>query len=359
MATNNVGSTQSRLTAMVTEADAVVLQAVEEAHGVGRPAEVTATYAEQEYDALATEQRESWCAEGEVAARKAAVQAAGQAPAAKAASLVLSEHAHEVVEARGQYQHAAQTLTPYVRRSTHDDVRYLAGWAVLGLGDTAGVLGAAIFLGEIPLVALGQALATGFAAVTAGLAGSEYQELRQARARQRPVEKLTEDERHYVHLFTEAGAARSTTRMVSWVAVTIMVLITVGIFALRAGTEGVLAGVAFGGLAAATALASFISSYVHADAAADLIAAYRQRYRRAERGHIRLARSPSLARHAQAAETAASIEREQEGRGEAAGQAVSALKYRMLRRNPQVVGHGESRSEIPSVGRRARVDGAS
>jgi len=100
MATNNVGSTQSRLAAMVTEADGVVLQPVEEAHGVGRPAGVIATYAEREYDALATEQRESWCAEGEVAARKAAVQAAGHAPAAKAASLVLSEHAHEVVEAQ-------------------------------------------------------------------------------------------------------------------------------------------------------------------------------------------------------------------------------------------------------------------
>ena len=248
---------------------------------------------------------------------------------------------------------------PYVRRSPGDAWRYGAGWALLGLGDTAGVWGAAIWLGEVPLIALGQALATGFAAVTAGLAGGELQELRQARARRRDPDSLSEDERQYQRLFLEADAGLSVTKIVAGVALSVVVLVATGVFALRAGTEGLLAGVTFGALAAATALGSFVSSYIHGDEVADLIGSYRKRYDAARRRHRGLARNRDLSRHASAVEESTSIRREHDARGRAAGQKVTALKYRMLRRNPQVVGHGESTTEISGViGRRARKDGA-
>jgi hypothetical protein len=58
-------------------------------------------------------------------------------------------------------------------------------------------------------------------------------------------------------------------------------------------------------------------------------------------------------------EESTSIWREHDARGRAAAQKVTALKYRMLRRNPQVVGHGEATTQAGGlIGRRARKDGA-
>ena len=345
--------------ALVAEADSISLQRIDEAAGLGRPGGVGVTNAEREFESLASEQEQSWLAEGEAASRTASVRAARYDEAAKAGRFLLADHSDEVTEARQSYQHAAQTLMPYVRRSPADAWRYGTGWALLGLGDTAGVWGAAIWLGEIPLIALGQALATGFAAVTAGLVGGELQELRQARARRRDSDSLSSDERQYQRLFVGADAGLGVTKLVGSISLTIVVLVAIAIFALRAGTEGLLAGVTFGGLAAATALGSFVSSYVHGDEVADLIGSYRKRYDAASRRHRGFARNRDLSQHASAVEESTSISREYDTRGRAASHKVTALKYRMLRRNPQVVGHGEGTTETSGViGRRSRKDGA-
>jgi hypothetical protein len=345
--------------ALVAETDSISLQRIDEAAGLGRPGGLGVTNAEREFESIGHEQEESWLAEGEAAARTASVRAARYDEAVIAGRFLLTDHSDEVTSARQSYQHAAQTLMPYVRRSPADAWRYGAGWALLGLGDTAGVWGAAIWLGEIPLIALGQALATGFAAVTAGLAGGELQELRQARARRRDPDSLSPDERQYQRLFVEADAGLGLTKIVGGVSLTVVVLVAIGVFALRAGTEGLLAGVTFGALAAATALGSFVSSYVHGDEVADLIGSYRKRYDAARRRHRGLARNRDLSRHASAVEESTSIWREHDARGRAAAQKVTALKYRMLRRNPQVVGHGEATTQSSGlIGRRARKDGA-
>jgi hypothetical protein len=338
--------------ALVAETDSISLQRIDEAAGLGRPGGLGVTNAEREFESIGHEQEESWLAEGEAAARTASVRAARYDEAVIAGRFLLTDHSDEVTSARQSYQHAAQTLMPYVRRSPADAWRYGAGWALLGLGDTAGVWGAAIWLGEIPLIALGQALATGFA-------GGELQELRQARARRRDPDSLSPDERQYQRLFVEADAGLGLTKIVGGVSLTVVVLVAIGVFALRAGTEGLLAGVTFGALAAATALGSFVSSYVHGDEVADLIGSYRKRYDAARRRHRGLARNRDLSRHASAVEESTSIWREHDARGRAAAQKVTALKYRMLRRNPQVVGHGEATTQSSGlIGRRARKDGA-
>lgn len=334
----------------------VGMQRVDEAAGLGRPAGFGTTYREQQFDASADEQDEAWSAEGEVASRAAQGRADKSDDAASAAAYVVGENQETVSEAKSAYLHAAKTLMPFVRRSPHDFIRYVLGWLLLALGDTAGVWGAAIWLGEVPYVALGQAVATGFAAVTAGLVGGELQDLRQARLRQRDMESLSEDERRYPRLFASADTGRSITKIVVGISATIVVLIAVAVFALRTGTEGLLAGFTFGGLAAATALGSFISSYVHADEVADLIATFYKTYQRALRFHLRLASARALSRHAGAAGEVESIRREYQARGNAAHQKVVALKYRMLGRNPQVVGHGEALPETV-IGRRSRLDG--
>jgi hypothetical protein len=350
--------TATPVEAIRTESDAVILQRVDDAAGLGRPTSFGTTYAEHEYDRLATEQGHSWNAEGEATARPHSVAAAGRADAADAAAFLLAEHRIEVTAAREAYQHAARTLTPYIRRSPGDGIRYGLGLALLGLGDTAGVWGAAIWLGETPLGALGQAVATGFAAVTAGLAGSELMELREARRRQRDADALTEDEKRYRRLFTGADAGLALTKISIWVSLTVAVVIAISVCALRAGTEGTLAALTFGGLALATALGSLVSSYYHGDEVADLLATYRKRLRHAERHHRRLGRDRALAKHSAATETAASIGREYGERGQAAAERVASEKYRLLRRNPQVVGHGDAVLERSGIiGRRTR-DGA-
>jgi hypothetical protein len=218
-------------------------------------------------------------------------------------------------------------------------------------------VGAAIWLGEIPLVALGQAIACGFAAVTAGLAGGELSTHRRAQARQRDHESLTPDEARYWPLF---AGGQSPPRLAASLGVGIVVLVAVAVFALRVSTEGLMAGLTFGALAAATALGSFVNCYVHADEVADLLDGYRVRYLVAIRRHRRLAGTRPLATVAAASTEAESLVREHQERGQAAALRVGAAKFRMLRRNPQVVGHGMPTGVDAHglVGRRNRMDGA-
>lgn len=341
---------------LLQQTDAISLQRIDEARGLERPTELGPTYAEQEFEALAREQEMSWPAEGEAAARAARIRAARRSPAATADAFLLNQHEAEVRGAAEQHLHASQTLRPYVRRSPTDHWRYRLTWLVLGLGDMAGVWGAAIWLGEIPLVALGQAIACGFAAVTAGLAGGELSNHRRAQARHRDQGSLSPDEARYLPLFVGSPARP---RLAAWLGTGIVVLVAMAVFALRTSTEGLMAGLTFGALAGATALGSFVNCYVHADEVADLLDGYRARYLTAIRRHRRLAGARRIATVAAASAEAASLVREHQERGQAAGLRVGAAKFRMLRRNPQVVGHGSPTGLDAHglVGRRHRTDG--
>lgn len=326
---------------LVSMTDSISLQRIDEAAAVGRPAGVGVTHAEREFDALAEEQRASWPAEAEAASRPARLSASRVDPAAKAADLLTIEHQKELDRARDAREHALDTLAPFIRRPRHDNVRYWGGCAVLGLGDTVGVWGAAISLGEIPELALGQALAAGFAAVTAGLVGGEVRTLAQAKSRRRDDDELTDAERRYRRLFEGVESEIPTLKIAAGVAASVVALVAGSIFALRSITEGATAGLVFGGLAAATMLASFISSYVHADEVADLLAHYERQHAVAIRRYRKASEAKALQVSGASTAEVDSIEREYDRRALAAVNKVEACKQRMLRRNPQVVGHGE------------------
>jgi hypothetical protein len=346
--------------ALTAEADAVALQRIDEAAGLGRPTGLGTTYAESEYRALGEEQELIWPAEGEATARPSQVRAEGLQTQADAASFLLSGHRSEVSESQTGYQHAVKTLTPYLRRDSSARYRYWAGWVFLGLGDTAGVWGAAISLGEVPLIALGQALATGFATVTAGQAGADLKDLRMARQRQRDPDTLMPDEQRYQRLFVGMEQGISVIRVVLWLSVAIVGLLTMGICTLRLSVEGSVAGLSFGALAAVTALGSFVSAYSYTDEVADLIATTEHRYRKAVRQHCKLAKVCNLQKSAEAREEARSLGAEYSLRGNAASKRIESLSYRVLRRNPQVVGHGQATGDPGVViGRRSRNGGAS
>ena len=334
---------------LLKETDSVSLQRIDEAAAVSRPANMGTTYGEKEFDALGEEQAAAWPAEADVASRGPRVKAAGVEATAREAAFAVEVRHREVEQARDAREHALTTLMPFLRRAPHDDLRYWSGWVVLGLGDTVGVWGAAISLGEVPQLALGQAVSTGFAALIAGLVGGEVRAFAQAKSRRRDPESLSPDEARYRRLFEGADSEVAMTKVAAGTAAAVVALITTSIYALRASTEGGLAGIAFGCLAAATALASFISSYIHADEVADLLAHYDRRYRQALRVHRKASAAKPIAVFAAASAEADSITSEYEHRGDAAVHKVEACKHRMLRRNPQVVGHGDATPDVVAI----------
>jgi hypothetical protein len=349
------GSPAQLIDAWTREADAVALQQVDHVEAQPRPSSIGATYVDQEFNALGDEQELVGSAEGERAARPHQVRARGLDQATAATAFLLTESKVAVRKAHADHQHAARVLTPYVRREPVAKLRYWICWPLLWFGDTAGVWSAAITNGDIPYVAFGQACAAGLAAACAGLVGSELKDLRMARARRRDPESLTKEEQRYRRLFTGDSNDLGIVKLVGVLSLTVVTLLAIGIFALRASIEGSAAGLTFGLLAAATAIGSGLLSYSAADEVADLLAATAKRAARAEKRHRKLAASPVFTTKAQAEETARSIHEEYRLRGQAAGKRFESLAWRVQRRNPEVFGHGYPTGEQGGViGRRAR-----
>ncbi|WP_133977332.1 hypothetical protein [Kribbella voronezhensis] len=344
--------------AATEEADSIILQQIDRAGAVPRPDNIKEFHSEREYHAKAQTQTETYTADGEAAARDAAVTAAGLESAATAATGLITGAASSVETAREQLAHALRTLGHLARRDTPAKVRYWICLVALCLGDTAGILGAAITLGEIPLVALGQAVATGVAAITAGQAGADLKDLRLARIRQRDLEELTEDEQRYRQFFIGVEAGVSTMKLIGALSATIVAIISVGIFCLRLSVEGLTSGIAFGMLAAATALGSFLANYSYADEIADYLARTERTYAKAIKTHSKLAADPAVQKRAEALAGAASIKTEHTHRGRAAWWQLQALSARILRRNPGVAGHGVAAEQPEVIGRRFRGDAA-
>lgn len=351
------GSSANLTAEWTAEADAVTLPRLDEVGGHPRPADLGVTYVEHEFGALADEQELTWPAEGEAAARKFRVRARGLDPGAAATDFLLGESEQAVRHAHADYQHASRVLASYERREAFGKARYWVCWPVLWLGDTAGVWAAAVTNGDVPYIAFGQAFAAGLAAACAGLIGAELRDIRAAKSRRRDPETLSEDEKRYSRLFTGASGGRGILALIGAVSLLVVALLAVGIYSLRRAIEGDASGLTFGLLAAATALASGLLAYSAADEVADLLARLGKRVRKAQKRHLRLARSSAIVRRGQAEEMARSLSAEHHLRGQAAGRRVDSLSWRVHRRNPQVLGHGHAPGEPGVVGRRMRRRG--
>lgn len=341
--------------AWTREADAVVLNRIDEVDAHPRPTAVGDFYPEREYDELAAEQPDAWAADGDEAARPYDAQVGGHAVPAAAGLFVLGTHEDEVRAARADYEHVQRVLGSEARREPGAKLRYWIGWIVLVLGDAAGVLAAAVMLGELLWVAAGQALSAGLAAACAGLVGSELKHRQLAQARRRELDTLTADEQRYRRFFAGNQVGIGTLMLIGGLSLLVVVLMMVAVFALRTSVEGTAAGMTFGLLAAVTALGSALLSYASADDVADLLATKAKRVRRAEQHHRALARVREIRVHAEADAAASSIRSEYQHRGRAATHRVVSLLWRIMRRNPQVFGHGFPNGEQGGViGRRPR-----
>jgi hypothetical protein len=337
---NQWGKAVDVLAEAEAQADTITIARIDEASAEPRPSEIGETYVEQEYDRLSEEQESAWEAEGERAAREPSIRAEGLAPSAQAAA-DLVEGNKEVLDTKRAFALLTRkVLFKYRRREPGAKKWYLFRFFVLLLGDVAGIAGAAILRGEIVYLAIIQAAAAGTSAVTAGVVGADVRELQQARRRRRDLDDLSDDEREFAHFFQGPNAGDVVVRAIVLVAVTITLLVAVGIFALRASVDGALGGFIFGLLAAAICLASALNSWAYADEVADQIDTVESDYSRELNRHKKLASDPDLRAYNQAAEETRSIKAEFEARGVAAGLRYLALKFRVLRQNPGVFGHG-------------------
>ena len=92
----------------------------------------------------------------------------------------------------------------------------------------------------------------------------------------------------------------------------------------------------------------------YADEIADQIDSTEQDYTRELKRADQMAAHPHLVRHASARAEADSIRGEHTSRGLAAAHRLRALRARVLRLNPGVVGHGIGPDEQTPIGRRVR-----
>jgi hypothetical protein len=328
------------ITDYAAAADAITLRVVDHAHAQARPDDLGPTYLEAEFDELARELVPLYEQRGQRLARRHEARAARLEVRAMAAGDRLTQLAATLRTATALESQALTVLGHLTRREPHAKFWYVLRWLLLVLGDVAGIAGAAILLGEVIALAVMQALATGIAAVTAGLVGQDLRDLVLARRRQRDIDDLAADELRYAHVFRGPRTRDAVVAVMTGVGVTIALLTAAGIFVLRSGVEGADNGLIFGCLAVAICCASAVNTYVYADEVADLLDRVGLEKRRAMRRHDRAARNRSLRRFAKAMTIAGSIRTEQQLHGAAAAAHMRMLKWRVLRQNPAVVGHG-------------------
>lgn len=316
------------------------IKPTDEATAVPRPSGIGEFYVEKEYGEAEDEQRHAHEEKGEVEARGAETKADALAHEAEAAVRASNEAQEQGSTARRNYDHAKAVLGPLVRRPTNAKLLYWfrLSW-ILG-GDTVGVAGAALLLGELPLFALMQAMSASISAVTLGAVGRELRYLIAARGRHKGPDDLTEEERPFAAFFAGSDTGERLLRVVVLACATGGVLVAGGIFALRSATEGLAAGLVFGCLALALGLASMYNSYDCADDVAEHLDYLIKEENRLEKKAESFSAAQVIKEHHAAETEAASIKRGCKMAGEAAAAAIRRKLWATLGGSPGAAGNG-------------------
>lgn len=322
---------------------------LDEAIAVGTPSTIKRGWHEEEFDQRAAEQEPLWAANGEKAAKPFTVTAARYRSRRDVAEHQIVVQRSVFTAAKENFDLHTDALEGYTRREPHAKVMYLLRWALLLLGDIAGISGAAILLGEVVDLAVLQAVASAVAAVTAGLVGNDIRDARLARRRARDLKDMPEKHGKFAWLFNGSDVGEKIVKAMILVGITTTVLIVGGIFALRDGVEGSLGGIVFGCLAGAICLASALNTYQYADEIADLLDHAYSRYLRASKRLAKLAENEAIAAYDANTVEAESIRTEHAYRGEAAAKKVTAMKHSISFDNPAVMGHGPAADPKPAI----------
>lgn len=346
----SIGVTSDGTAGLEAAAEAITLHRVDEAGAVARPGHIGLTWVEMEYDALRAEQIALWEASGREASQATEAEAFGLRLAADAGERMARGHEPILAQAEKRYIDTVEALGPFRRRSPKTKLLHYAAKTALLLGDMVGVTVMGINIGDYPILALLMSISAATAAVIAGLVGSEVRDLRMAQRRRRDPGTLTATQVPFEHLFTGGDSGVNIVKIFCGASAAVAFIIAASIFAGRAELDGALAGLIYGGIAAAVATASFIESYMYADDIADAIDAASAHYEKELARHTRLAGSIVWReRHQRIAETE-SVVSEHNARGDAAARRVEATKWGILRRHPGVVGHGAAAT--PGTGAR-------
>lgn len=327
---------------IVEDAHAVTLKLSDTVDAKPRPSDVASYYVEDEYDERAEQQRTLLTHEGHAAAEPHQRTARALAPTAAGVDFVLALAKLSLGAAQEQWRRAERVLRPLVRRPAHAKATYYFFLAAFLLGDVAGIAGAQILRGEVPSLAVAQAVSAAAATVAAGFVGRDLRDLERHRYRARRPELLGEGLADYQHLFQgRHDGGRLVGRMVV-LAAAMAVFLGVGVFALRGSVEGALGGLVYAMLAVAIAGGSALNAWCYADDVADLLDGMGKQVRAAERRVLTLARDKDVRRRNDALEAARSIHVQHQALGRAAWRLMRALKLMILRENPQVAGHGRT-----------------
>lgn len=336
-------------------AEHIILPTAEPGNVITRPEEHSQFWVEREYDEYGDEQRPLWEAAGSVATRSSETTEAGLSLAAREVEFIL-EHSRVLLdEARELLLATIRILTPYRRRAVGAKLWYQLGKAGLLFGDLVGFSAAAIWLGEVIIIALLLATSAAVATIAAGLIGTEISDFRNRSLRQKPPEELSESEARFRHLFLAEDAGFPVVKVVVYVSLGTAAMIAFGIGTLRGVVDDPIVGLVFGGIALAIAGGSFLISYAGADEIADRIDYAHADYERAQAKHLRLSSHRAWRGHAKATVQARSIAAEHQQRGQAAQTHLQGLKWGILRRNPAHAGHGAAPER---VGRTPQKKGA-
>lgn len=336
-------------------ASRVTLPHAEPAQVLARLDSIGHLWVEDEYDELQDEQHHLWAASAEDDSRAASIKAAKLHRAATEAEAIVAANRTVVGDARDRLVRTTRVLAPFRRRAKGTKLWYQAGKAGLLCGDIAGFGTAAIWLGELPVIAITLATSAAVATVAAGLIGVDVRDREQRRQRHQAVPQPSEAQGEFPHLFVEptGGVLKRMLQIAAGTAG----MIGVGIAALRSAVDDPFIGIVFGGIALAVAGGSFIIAYAGADEVADLLEHAEAGYDQAVATHLARAAHPTIQAVAGADAQADSVIREHHARGEAAERHVRALKWGILRRNPSHAGHGPATARVGGQAPRREGDG--
>jgi hypothetical protein len=328
------------------EVEGMMMPPVDEAIFIPRPPEAETTYLEEFGQHRADEQLHLHNERGEVATQPHRENLAGFSVTAEDDQFLIDGARNAVADARERHGIALRVLGHLRCRNRHERWFYFLRMAVLVGGDVVGVAGGLIMLGEVPWLAVMQALAAGAAAITSGLMAAPIKEARLARTRKKDPEDLTADEQLFSVWFQGPDSGELVVKVSVYGALTIIPFLFVGILALRMSTEGTIAGLVFGCIAVAVALASWASCYYFTDPVADLLESMHHDFLSARKELDELNGRSARASRARAETTVTSLLRVSDLAGKAARERVLGGISRRLSTQPGIVGQGRGNAKV-------------
>jgi len=315
-----------------------------------RPSDAGISYVEQMGRVRAEEQLNHYRALGENQARPYKERVASHREEAERETRLIDEHQPIVEKAIEKFETLLDVVGDgLVRRHPRERYWYHLRMLFLLLGDLVGVAGGVIILGEIPWLAVLQAMAAAVAAITSGLLASEIKDSRLARQRRRDPKSMPDEHKRHAHLFHGPDDGEYLVKMMILGSLTIVVLLGIAIFMLRSSTEGTAAGWVFGMIAIAVAMGSWVNTYHYTDELADKLEQAENHVHRTIRYHQKLMALPCRGIVAEAEVTAKSIEKEYEDLAWAAYRRVTATVYGWHAGRPTIFGHGMAPGQPPAL----------